>query len=83
MIVRDDWQGIGIGTQWMRAVVDLSDRWLNLSCLELAVYPDNESAIKLYKNLGFQVEGTKIASAFGDGCYIDSLMMARVRLSQR
>ena len=83
MMVRDDWQGKGIGTQLMQAVVDLADKWLNLSRLELGVYPDNEPAIKLYKKFGFKVEGTQIGSSFRDGEYMDTLMMARVRLPQR
>ena len=83
MVVRDDWQGKGVGTQLMQAAVDLADKWLNLSRLELGVYPDNESAIKLYKKFGFQVEGTQIGSAFRDGEYMDTLMMARVRFPQR
>jgi L-phenylalanine/L-methionine N-acetyltransferase len=64
-------------------VIDLADNWLNLSRLELSVYPDNEPAIKLYKKFGFQVEGTQIGSAFRDGQFLDTLMMARVRLPQR
>jgi L-phenylalanine/L-methionine N-acetyltransferase len=83
MMVRDDWQGKGIGTQLMQAVVDLADKWLNLARLELEVYPDNEPAIKLYKKFGFQVEGTQIGSAFRGGEYLDTLMMARVRLPKR
>ncbi len=78
MIVRDDWQHKGIGTQMMQAVVDLADMWLNLSRLELEVYPDNEPAIRLYKKFGFRVEGTQICSAFREGRYMDTLMMARV-----
>ena len=83
MMVRDDWQGKGIGTALMQAAVDLADKWLNLSRLELNVFFDNEPAIKLYKKFGFQVEGTRIGYAFRDGQYVDTLMMARVRLPQR
>jgi hypothetical protein len=46
--------------------------------LELGVYPDNEPAIALYKKFSFQVEGTEICSAFRNGQYVDTLMMARV-----
>jgi len=83
MMVRDDWQGKGIGTALMQAAVDLADKWLNLSRLELDVVFDNEPAIKLYKKFGFQVEGTRIGYVFRDGQYVDTLMMARVRLPQR
>jgi putative acetyltransferase len=83
MMVRDDWQGKGIGTALMQAAIDLADKWLNLYRLELGVYPDNEFAIKLYKKFGFQVEGTQVGYAFRDGQYVDTLMMARVRLPQK
>lgn len=80
MMVRDDWQGRAIGTQLMQAAVDLADKWLNLSRIELEVYPDNEAAVRLYRKFGFQTEGTRIASVFRDGQYTDTLMMARLRL---
>ncbi|MEW5720748.1 MAG: GNAT family N-acetyltransferase, partial [Chloroflexota bacterium] len=83
MMVRDDWQGKGIGTALMQAAIDLADKWLNLARLELGVYPDNEPAVKLYTKFGFQVEGTHIGYAFRDGQYVDTLMMARVRLPQK
>ena len=83
MMVRDDWQGKGVGTALMQAAVDLADKWLNLARLELDVFTDNERAIKLYKKFGFLVEGTRIGYAFRDGQYVDTLMMARVRLPQR
>jgi len=83
MMVRDDWQSKGIGTALMQAAIDLADNWLNLSRLELDVFFDNEPAIKLYKKFGFQVEGMQIGYAFRDGQYVDTLMMARVRLPQR
>lgn len=83
MMVRDDWQGKGIGTALMQAVVDLADKWLNLYRLELDVYTDNEPAIKLYKKFGFEIEGRRVGMAFRDGQFVDSYAMARVRLPQR
>jgi putative acetyltransferase len=79
MAVRDDWQGKGAGTALMQAAVDLADKWLNLTRLELEVYTDNESAIRLYKKFGFVVEGTLVRSTFRNGEYVDSYAMARLR----
>lgn len=77
--VQADWQGKGLGTELMRAIVDLVDNWLNLTRLELEVYADNEAAIHLYERFGFEVEGTLRQHAFRDGRYVDSKMMGRLR----
>jgi putative acetyltransferase len=82
MAVRDDWQGKGIGTALMQAGVDLADRWLNLRRLELEVFVDNESAIRLYKKFGFKIEGTLVEFAFRDGRYVDTYTMARLRQTE-
>ena len=79
MTVHDDFHGCGIGSAMMAALVDVSDNWLNLKRLELAVYVDNEPAIRLYRKFGFETEGTRRADAFRDGQYADSLFMARLR----
>ena len=79
MAVRDDWHGRGAGTALMQAAVELAERWLNLSRLELEVYTDNEAAIRLYKNFGFTIEGTLIRFAYRDGQYVDAYYMARLR----
>lgn len=79
MAVRDDWQGKGVGTALMQSVVELADKWLNLSRLELDVFVDNEPAIRLYKRFGFQIEGTFVRFAFRDGEYVDTYAMARLR----
>jgi L-phenylalanine/L-methionine N-acetyltransferase len=81
MSVHDEWQGKGIGTALIRAAVDLSDNWLNLRRLELEVYTDNESAIRLYERFGFEREGTLRQHAFRDGRYVDAYLMARLRPS--
>jgi len=79
MAVHDQWAGKGIGTALVKAVIDLADNWLNLSRLELSVYTDNEPALRLYKKLGFEVEGTHRKYAFREGAYVDAHTMARVR----
>ena len=79
MAVHDKWQSKGVGTALMKAAIDLADKWLDLSRLELTVYTDNEAAIRLYKKLGFAIEGTHKKYAFRDGGYVDAYTMARVR----
>jgi len=77
--VHEEWQGKGVGTALMQAIVDLADNWLNLRRLELEVYADNEAAIHLYERFGFEVEGRLRQHAFRNGQYIDSIVMGRLR----
>jgi L-phenylalanine/L-methionine N-acetyltransferase len=79
MAVRDDWQGKGVGTALMQAAVDMADKWLNITRLELQVYTDNEPAVQLYKKFGFAIEGTLRCFAYRDGQYVDAYTMARIR----
>ena len=81
MGVHDDWQGKGVGTALMEATIELADRWLNLTRLELAVFTDNAAAIGLYKKFGFKIEGTYEHYAFRDGAFTDAYAMARVRIT--
>lgn len=77
--VHEEWQGKGVGAALMQAIVDLADNWLNLTRLELEVFADNTTAINLYKRFGFEVEGTLRQHSFRDGCYVDSIVMGRLR----
>ena len=81
MSVRDDWQGRGVGSALMAAVIDLADNWLNLSRLELEVYTDNEPAIALYEKFGFVTEGTHPNFAYRNGEYIGVYAMAKLKRS--
>ena len=56
MAVRDDWQGKGAATALLQAAIDLADKWLNLTRLELEVYTDNEPAIRLYRSLALPLK---------------------------
>ena len=64
----------------MQAATDLADNRLNLQRLELEVYFDNGSAVRLYKKFGFEIEGTLKGYAFRAGAYVDVYAMARTRL---
>jgi putative acetyltransferase len=79
MAVHDDFQGRGVGSALMAALIDLADNWLGLRRLELYVYVDNAPAIRLYEKFGFVSEGTARDFAFRDGRYVDALSMARLR----
>jgi L-phenylalanine/L-methionine N-acetyltransferase len=79
MAVRDDWQGKGAGSALMQAMLELADKWLNLSRIELEVYTDNEPAIHLYQKFGFVIEGTHPRFAFRDGEFVDVHAMARLK----
>lgn len=79
MAVRDDWQGKGVGSALLEAAIELADRWLDLTRLDLQVFVDNEPAIRLYEKFGFRIEGTLAQYAFRDGQYVDTYIMARLR----
>lgn len=79
MAVRDDFQGKGVGSALMKEAVNLADKWINLSRLELEVYCDNSAAVALYKKFGFEVEGRLFKFSFRDGEYVDAFFMARLR----
>jgi len=79
MAVRDDWQGRGIGSALVRAALELADGWMQLRRVSLSVFADSEPAIRLYRRLGFEVEGTQRQYTFRDGQYADALLMARLR----
>src|SRR3954452_8098189 len=67
MAVHDDFQGRGVGSALMVAMVDLADNWLDLHRIELTVYTDNPAAVHLYEKFGFVIEGTLRNYAFRSG----------------
>ncbi len=79
MGVDEDFQGQGIGSALMAAIVDLADNWYNLRRIELEVFADNLAGVALYKKFGFEVEGLYRKYAYRDGEYVDALPMARLR----
>lgn len=80
IMVHADYQGKGIGTALLKKLIDLADNWLMLVRIELTAYVENEKAVKLYKSLGFQVEGIKKYSSIRNGKYADEYLMARYNI---
>ena len=74
-------QGQGVGTALMTALCDYADNWLACLRIELTVYTDNDIAQRLYRNFGFELEGTLRAYALRDGVYVDAHSMARLHPS--
>jgi putative acetyltransferase len=79
MAVRSAFQGRGVGSALMKALLDIADNWLHVFRVELTVFVDNERAIALYRRHGFEVEGTHKAYALRAGRYADTLSMARIK----
>jgi putative acetyltransferase len=71
-------QGQGVGTALMTALCDAADNWIGCLRIELTVYTDNAVALRLYRNFGFEIEGTLRGYALRDGAYVDVHAMARL-----
>jgi putative acetyltransferase len=79
MAVHDAFQGQGVGSALMAAMVDLADNWLDLRRIELTVFTDNPAAVHLYEKFGFVIEGTHRDYAFRNGVYVAAYAMSRLR----
>ena len=79
MRVHDAYQGRGVGAALLGALLELTDRWLNIRRMELTVFADNARAIALYERFGFEREGLLRDYAFRDGAFVDALAMARLK----
>lgn len=80
LMVHADYWGQGVGSALMAAQLNLADNWLNLHRIELEVFTDNPTAVRLYEKFGFTIEGTRRMNVFGgDGRFHDEYQMARLR----
>lgn len=74
--VHSDSRGKGVGT----ALFEYMHHWAKeagIHRLELTVISHNETAIALYKKMGYEIEGIKKRSLFIDGNYVDEYYMAK------
>ncbi len=79
ILVSPDYWNLGIGGFLMQAALDIADNWLNLTRVELGVHSNNPHAVHLYERCGFESEGLRRLWIFGDGRWLDNLLMARLR----
>jgi len=80
--VHPDFQGLGVGKALMTEMLNMSDNWLNLLRVELAVASDNVRAMALYAKHGFVVEGEARCDIFRAGEYAHTTHMARFHPKQ-
>jgi RimJ/RimL family protein N-acetyltransferase len=79
ILVHPDFWRQGLGSRLLKAILDIADNWLNLKRIELDVFTTNTAAIRLYEKFGFEIEGVRRCATFGDGRWLDDLLMARLR----
>lgn len=76
--VAKDFRGEGIGTKLLECVIEQSViNMPKLAIVSLEVYSENETAIQIYKNLGFVNYGRLPKSVNFRGRYIDQCYMYR------
>lgn len=69
------YRDIGIGRKLMEAVIEWAKGNPMIIRISLSVFGTNERAIRLYKNLGFKVEGKRKGHFKIDNELIDEIMM--------
>ncbi len=79
MGVDSRYQGKGVASALLAAMVDLCDNWLRIERIELTVFVDNASALAVYRKFGFAQEGIGKNYALRDGKYVDAYFMARFK----
>ena len=75
-IGEEEYQGRGFGPKALEWLIEYGFTKLELHKINLGVIKDNAPAVKLYKSLGFVVEGEMKDEVFFEGEYHDFLSMA-------
>jgi putative acetyltransferase len=77
LFVHDAFQGRGVGTLMMTALVATA-HMLDLRRLQLTVFCDNERAISLYRRFGFDIEGRHECYALRGDEFAAAFTMSRI-----
>lgn len=75
--IHSDSRRKGVGKALFTSVLSWAKQ-VELHRLELTVIATNETAVHLYKKMGFEIEGVKKDSLFIDGQYVDEYYMSRL-----
>jgi RimJ/RimL family protein N-acetyltransferase len=76
VIGEDEYRGKGYGKKAMEWILDFGFHELGLHKINLGVFEENESAIHLYKKLGFKTEGVMKDEIYFDDAFHNFLSMA-------
>ena len=69
----------GYGSEATELVVDYCFNTLYLNRVQLHVALENEAAVKVYKKVGFNIEGTLREAMYHEGKYCDFYVMGIIR----
>ena len=75
IVVHDDYQDQGVGTELIRFMLEIACRH-GLMKVTLEVFPDNERAIHVYKKCGFLLEGSLTDHYFFRERFHDVVLMS-------
>ncbi|AGK54311.1 GNAT family N-acetyltransferase [Bacillus sp. 1NLA3E] len=75
--ILSEFRGLGVGTKLFKHLEDWAWKH-NVYRLELSVVIRNEAGLRLYKKMGFDIEGTKRESLYIDGEFVDEYYMSKL-----
>lgn len=76
MMLSNSYRGRGIGKMLLKALLDWAENNPRIEKVSLGVFSTNQSAIALYKSMGFVEEGRKIKEyKMDDNEYVDDILM--------
>lgn len=78
LFVAPEWQGRGVGSALLAALLDWADGWGGLLRIEAGVQHGNGAAQTLQRRSGFEPEGTQRAAVLRAGELVDLHVLARL-----
>jgi len=75
--VKKEYRGMGLGKRLSEEVLNLAEIKLSPKIIRLSVFSNNEIAINMYKDIGFQVVAKVSCQFFYKGNYIDEVIMIK------